>query len=367
MKPAIFFRLFICVILVLVTKSSIAQRRINCGPEKTDTALLVSIARMETGSSYRPAVSSRMVSVFIHILYNDNGYGGAIAKEDAYSEFAMLVADYSSDNLCFFLAGVDTIDNTFLNLQFNADTDDPGVFDPYQVPNCLNIFYVSDINGNNNACSPPCGYGGIALGGIPGTFCLVDDGNVGGHTISHEIGHCLGLSHTFARINGRECIDGSNSASAGDLITDTPADPFSWNSNSCYSESPSGCTYTGNCEDPCGSSQYTPPYNNIMSYWNDCIPQVFSGGQFTRVNYTIDNIAAISNCSSPANYTQNAVNISSGYLIKAARNTFSTNGSIIISSSAVASFGGTEAVLSPGFQATPSGLGSTTIKVTGCN
>jgi hypothetical protein len=358
-----FFLLHLLFSSLLIT----AQSRRYCGPVKSDTSFLLSMARLEQSPGYRVQTTTRMIKVFIHVLYDNNGTNAAIGTDDLEDEFADLLADYSSNNLCFFLAGIDTIHNTSLNASFNADNDDPAEFDPYQAGGCINIFYLRSIGGTNTACDPPCGYGGIALGGIPGTFCLVDDGNIGSHTISHEVGHCLGLSHTFASINGRECINGSNSLLAGDLIGDTNADPFSFDGESCYSETASGCGYNGSCEDPCGDRNYTPPFNNLMSYWGGCITQYFSAGQFIRVNATIDNNSAINACAAPSNLTQNAISRSSGYLVRAAINTLTTNGAVSVTASAISSFGGATVVLTPGFIASPSGSGETTIKVTGCN
>ena len=104
-----------------------------------------------------------------------------------------------------------------------------------------------------------------------------------------------------------------------------------------------------------------------MSYWPDCIPQIFTAGQFTRVNATIDNNATINALTSPQDYTQNATTKSSGFYIRAAINTLVTNGAVNINSSAVASFGGNSVELKPGFYASPTGLGSTLVKVHGCN
>lgn len=41
----------------------------------------------------------------------------------------------------------------------------------------------------------------------------------------HEVGHVLGLYHPFETQFGNECTDGSNCATAGDRICDTPASP----------------------------------------------------------------------------------------------------------------------------------------------
>ena len=111
---------------------------------------------------------------------------------------------------------------------------------------------------------------------------------------------------------------------------------------------------------------FTPPYSNIMSYWDNCNPPIFTNGQFVRVNSTLNNYGPLINCTAASDYTQNAITVSSGYFVKSAINTFNTNGSVIISATTVATFGGYSLTLSPGFQAVPSGQGSTNIKITNC-
>lgn len=364
--------LLLFVFLSIKDKLNAQRQPLYCGSDKvkSDTNFLLSMARMDQLPAYRVAATTRMIKVYIHILHNDDGTGGAATAEQIADEFADLKADFAANNLCFYLAGVDTIRDWDLNHNFDTDETPNSVWDDHQAGGCLNIFYVRRILGENSSCSPPCGIGGVALGGIPGTFCLVDDGNIGDHTISHEVGHCLGLYHTFARAGqGRECINGSNSVLAGDLVHDTNADPYSFEGSACYSETASGCGYDGSCNDPCGDDNYTPPYNNLMSYWSgNCVTQHFSSGQFTRVNAVIDNNSEINALAAPSNLTLSSANRTSGYIVRAAINALTAGEDVNITNTTLGSFGGgTQVTLTPGFRAAPSGVGETIIKLTGCN
>jgi len=228
---------------------------------------------------------------------------------------------------------------------------------------------MQKIGGNNTACSPPCGYGGIALGGIPGTYFLIAKGNIGdGVTVGHEMGHSLGLLHSFEKAFGYERIDGTNASNTGDRITDTPADPYAYTDTSCFSVNATGCLYTGTCSDPAGARNFTPPYNNLMSYWSSgCYPgQFLTNGQFTNVNSVLNTNAAVRNCLSVSTVTQTAITVSLGFYMNSAINTFNTNGNVIFNGSVKAALGGGTVFLNPGFRANPS-TGQVKITSRPCN
>ncbi|MBK8669144.1 MAG: hypothetical protein IPN89_06630 [Saprospiraceae bacterium] len=109
-------------------------------------------------------------------------------------------------------------------------------------------------------------------------------------TIAHEVGHYLGLFHTFGTRNYSagnrsvtdEKVDGSNCLQAGDFICDTRADPGN-NINS-------SCTYicstssSNNCNKEPGTNQpYTPDTKNLMSYFHEC-RSLFSPQQISIMN-----------------------------------------------------------------------------------
>lgn len=94
----------------------------------------------------------------------------------------------------------------------------------------------------------------------------------------HEIGHYLNLYHTFDAVGGNELVDGSNCATAGDMVCDTPADI-----TGVAGISISNCVYAGTPVDAKGML-YKPDTKNLMSYWHSygCQTDHFSAGQFDR-------------------------------------------------------------------------------------
>ena len=312
-----------------------------------------------------------LVRVYFHVFNNDDGTQTTASATVINAEFTTLQASYAADAVCFLNAGIEFVNSTALNQNFNADNDKNGLaFDPFRVPGCINIFYVQKINGNNTACTPPCGYGGYTFG-IPSTSTSIATGNVGdGGTISHEVGHCLGLLHTFEKNNGFENINGSNSATSADLITDTPADPFAYNGQPCYATN--GCFYTGACTDPNNQANFSPPYSNLMAYWYNlkgkCTPSPFAtNGQFVRVNSFLNSNTGLINSSSPLNTNIGAMVVSSGYYMNSAINTLSTSGTVIINASAIATLGGGTITLEPGFHANPQAGGMVKMEIRTCN
>jgi len=134
----------------------------------------------------------------------------------------------------------------------------------FYVPNTINVYYVEEITdepGVDGYAYFPGGPDVIVLRKAHGPM-----------TLPHEMGHFFALYHTFETEFGLELCDGSNCATAGDLICDTPAD---------NNGSTDGCQYAQIATDPNGDL-YTPYLSNIMSYYVDCACR-FTPQQYDRM------------------------------------------------------------------------------------
>ncbi|MBP7450296.1 MAG: hypothetical protein KA817_09670 [Flavobacteriales bacterium] len=160
------------------------------------------------------------------------------------------------------------VDNDNLYALWNLN---PADLNPYYEPGYITLVYTTML---------PNGLGGIAMGDI-----VYLRGQGSPQIAAHEVGHVLGLMHTHDTNFGAELVDGSNCATAGDLICDTPADPNLGISGMIDYVT---CTYIGTGTDANGQA-YTPSTTNIMSY-APCALNTFTPGQGQVMNYVLDNV-----------------------------------------------------------------------------
>ena len=214
-----------------------------------------------------------VVQIFVHILRDDDGSNAAMSDAVLKTNLDRMAGFYRPHNICFTFVGRDFIDNTTWNSNFTGSLI--GALHAVN-PHADAIDIYVHRNGFDSS-------GGNSYN-IPSDKCSVAAG--ASFNFEHEIGHCLGLLHTFETANGTACPDGSNCGSNGDLICDTPAD-FAGSQNNG-----TGCTYTGTQTITCNGNtlSYNPPTTNIMSYWASCYSN-FTANQATRMVNTINGTA----------------------------------------------------------------------------
>lgn len=187
------------------------------------------------------------------------------------------------------------------NLPYNGN-DDTKLESTWDVSKYFNIWVVNDIR-------PYPGLQGIILGYAQfprnknqryGVIIRHDrvgrtgTANSGDRTLTHEIGHCLNLYHTF-QTNPGETPCGSSCNSTGDYVCDTP--PVNFSTQTC-NKNQNQCT-----NDTQGPSPYTMDVNdqieNYMSY-NDC-QNMFTYGQKYRMDDALDDYSFLTNLVSENN------------------------------------------------------------------
>lgn len=152
----------------------------------------------------------------------------------------------------------------------------------YQQNNRINVFIVLNI-----PWTPfDCGY--TDLGGLEFPQrdalmiklpCVIELPK----SLSHEMGHYFGLLDTYGAENSApELVDGSNCETAGDLICDTPADPFvpgdTLKPKYLHESIPCRFVFTG--RDPAGQ-YYIPDVGNMMTLYPDTCRCGFTKQQFS--------------------------------------------------------------------------------------
>jgi GEVED domain/Metallo-peptidase family M12B Reprolysin-like len=232
------------------------------------------------------------IAIQPHIVLNDNGSGG-ISISNLNQGLANLNYVYKDAGIEFYWKGIPNYINNSDYVTFDERSPDndteAGLKSLFTAAtDAVNIYYVNQITLSNGFSA--AGYAYFPFNNASSNTILMtymaQNSSVNG-TFSHELGHYFSLYHThqgteFGNMNANaENVPRSgankNCDTKGDLICDTHADPKGSTTN---------CVYTGGgiSTTDINGVTYTPPVENIMSYYSDdCGVNYFTPEQYIRI------------------------------------------------------------------------------------
>ncbi|CZT44468.1 related to Extracellular metalloprotease VDBG_01143 [Rhynchosporium secalis] len=215
------------------------------------------------------ALATTTVNVYFHVVSKSNAVsGGYVSASQITQQLAVLNSNYAASGFAFVSKGVDYTINT----SWASDGNEIAMKKALRKGTYkdLNIYYQYAIGGNLGYCYFPttaaAGSNDFYLDGCSILYSTAPGGPLAnynlGKTATHEVGHWMGLFHTF---------QGSSCSGSGDSISDTP-----------QQLSPSSGCPTG--RDSCPNAAGLDPIHNYMDYSYDTCYESFTPNQATRMN-----------------------------------------------------------------------------------
>ncbi|PYS99597.1 MAG: zinc metalloprotease [Acidobacteria bacterium] len=238
------------------------------------------VARMESDFESREENLQRqgaaeatggVINVYFHVVNKGSGIAnGDVSAAMINDQMNVLRSAYASTGWSFNLVSTDRTTNAtwYNNCYGNSES---------AMKNALRIGTADDLN--VYTCNPGGGILGFAtfpssynsqpkLDGVVVLFSSLPGGSAApynlGDTATHEVGHWMGLYHTFQGGCARQ-------ANGGDAVADTPAE------KSAAFGCPGG-------RDTCRNITGLDPIENFMDYTDDSCMFKFSAGQDSRMD-----------------------------------------------------------------------------------
>lgn len=212
-----------------------------------------------------------IINVYVHVIRDGNGNGGPSTTQ-MNNQISVLNAAYASAGYSFSVASTDYTNNS------SWYTCQPNTTAESQMKNALRLGTADDLNiYYNNMGGGLLGWATFPsdytrspkMDGVVILYSSLPGGSAApynlGDTATHEIGHWMGLYHTFQGGCSK------NASNGGDLVSDTPAEQ----------SAAFGCP-TG--RNTCKSIAGNDPITNFMDYTDDSCMNTFSAGQISRMN-----------------------------------------------------------------------------------
>ena len=215
-------------------------------------------------------------NVVVHIVKNE---GDSLGVESDSIAAVMARVNDLFDPICtsFNICETNIIDNYQYDTVATYEWDELQVI--YHQARKINIFWVGEFEFENELCgvADSAGIANLESGGI-----LMKKGDcVNEMALAHELGRYFGVPYTFGVGEDRteEFVKSSNCATTGDMICDTPADPYILEDDPADYVDEANCRFTNQDRDNEGE-WYVPHVGSIMSYYPDVCKCEFTDGQY---------------------------------------------------------------------------------------